>query len=445
MTKPAPNSQSNTPVSTARRQRPHRAWWILIFAIALATRAGWGGVAAYRGSIGTVSLPDEVQYWDMAKALRAGEGLPDELGFQATRMPLYPGLLACFAGTTHGIAYTKMLQWLLGAACATLTACLAAHLFDRRIGIVAGLLVACDPYLVFFSSLLLTETVAILSLLLLWTAVARWTPADHTASAQDDTNHPKDPRAGLSLAQWLLVGAMTALCVHARESNLGLIMLLVALLAWHLRKTRWSILGPALAICIMIASLVPWAHRNAQVTGNWCFLTHRGGISLYDGVRVGATGASDLGEIKQMPAVAQLDEVAWNQYFTNASIKAVRDDPIRIAHLATVKMARTWSIVPNADGYQSGLVKLVSAGFVAPVFAFAVAGVILLVRRWRAGGSFALWLLLLPAVYISMVHSIFVGSVRYRLVAMPMIEILAALAVVTLVEAWLHRPGEQQR
>jgi hypothetical protein len=42
--------------------------------------------------------------------------------------------------------------------------------------------------------------------------------------------------------------------------------------------------------------------------------------------------------------------------------------------------------------------------------------------------------LLLPALYLSALHSLFVGSVRYRLGAMPMIEILAALAVVALAD-----------
>jgi hypothetical protein len=48
------------------------------------------------------------------------------------------------------------------------------------------------------------------------------------------------------------------------------------------------------------------------------------------------------------------------------------------------------------------------------------------------GGLRTAMFLLLPAMYFSAVHSLFVGSVRYRLAAIPMLEILAAVALVAI-------------
>ena len=45
--------------------------------------------------------------------------------------------------------------------------------------------------------------------------------------------------------------------------------------------------------------------------------------------------------------------------------------------------------------------------------------------------------LLLPALYLSALHNLFVGSVRYRLSAMPMLEVLAAVALIALVD-WVR-------
>ena len=66
-------------------------------------------------------------------------------------------------------------------------------------------------------------------------------------------------------------------------------------------------LGFVIALAIVVVSLLPWAARNRRVTAHWCWLTHRLGISLYDGVGPRATGAGDLGGIKAMPEVAELE------------------------------------------------------------------------------------------------------------------------------------------
>jgi len=45
--------------------------------------------------------------------------------------------------------------------------------------------------------------------------------------------------------------------------------------------------------------------------------------------------------------------------------------------------------------------------------------------------------LLLPAIYFTLLHMLFVGSVRYRLPAMPMIVVLSAVGIASL----LTKPG----
>ncbi len=170
------------------------------------------------------------------------------------------------------------------------------------------------------------------------------------------------------------------------------------------------------------------------MTGDWCWLTHRGGISLYDGVGPQATGESNLGDVKAMPAVAGLDEVEWNRHFMTESLRSMREDPGRIFVLAVRKLARTWNPIPNVETYRSGVVRLVSAFWMVPVFAFAVAGIVVSSRRKEGSGVVGVVFILLPVLHVIMMHSLFVGSVRYRLAAHPMIEILAAVALVAVVD-----------
>jgi len=59
-------------------------------------------------------------------------------------------------------------------------------------------------------------------------------------------------------------------------------------------------------------------------------------------------------------------------------------------------------------------------------------------RGQVGGGAWAVTMLLLPALVVCVLHAVFVGSVRYRLPAMPMIEILAAAGMIHWI-GWITR------
>jgi 4-amino-4-deoxy-L-arabinose transferase-like glycosyltransferase len=390
--------------------------FLLIFAVALVARCVWGIVSLYRSADpNALEFPDEQDYWALAQSLANGQGLVGEHGFRALRMPLFPSLLSLFVSSPNGIVMAKAAQWFVGAAAAPLLALLAQRVGGRTAGLTAGLLVAGDPFLVAFSSLLLTETLSITLLIALW--LAGWKLTTPSASA--------------NIGRWILLGIAAAACVHARESTLFICLAWILFLLIRRRFNARAILGAAAAVAIIAGSLLPWAIRNQRLTGHLCFLTHRGGISLYDGVGPQATGASNLGQIKQMPAVRDLDEAAWNEYFTKAALESIAEDPLRIARLAVIKIARTWNPLPNVTTHRSLIELLVSGGWTLAVYTLAIVGAIHLRRRDRG----AVVALLIPALVVLVLHSVFVGSVRYRIVAMPMLEVLAAVGICAILTA----------
>jgi hypothetical protein len=114
------------------------------------------------------------------------------------------------------------------------------------------------------------------------------------------------------------------------------------------------------------------------------------------------------------------------------SIQAIMADPGRITSLAAVKLARTWNPLPNATEYRAGWIRLLAGAWTIPIFFLAAGGAFLWMIRQRASGLVAVVFLLLPTLYVTGLHSLFVGSVRYRLIAMPMVEVLAAYAIVAM-------------
>ena len=89
---------------------------------------------------------------------------------------------------------------------------------------------------------------------------------------------------------------------------------------------------------------------------------------------------------------------------------------------------------PNVHSHQLRCELFVAAGWLLPLYMSVVAGAVWWVKSDGASGVRHVLYLLLPAIYLSLLHSLFVGSVRYRLGATPMLEILAAWFVVTAYE-----------
>ncbi|MCG3137627.1 MAG: hypothetical protein HJJLKODD_01476 [Phycisphaerae bacterium] len=357
------------------------------------------------------ALPDEVQYWQAAESLASGEGLEDELGFRAGRMPLYPAYLALFAHGSSGRLWALVIQAVFGSLAGGWIALLmrqltADHPQTKWLAIIAGLCTALDPFQVYFSRFLLTETFFTAALCgLYW-----WCRPMMSAAAP------------VPLSRWVGAGVWMALAIYLKPSVVWFGPLLAVTMFLFCNSRKKVILGIICSSATVLLLLVPWAWRNEQLLGRWVWLTTRRGISLYDGVHPHATGASDLGKIKLLPDVRQLSELEYDQYFQTASLTYIRREPGRIVRLAGIKFLRTWSLWPNAEGYRAGWMRWIAGSWMVLLLSSLVAGLV----RWRAAWRMLLWLLL-PVIYFTLLHMLFVGSVRYRLPVMPLVGMIAAL------------------
>jgi hypothetical protein len=98
-----------------------------------------------------------------------------------------------------------------------------------------------------------------------------------------------------------------------------------------------------------------------------------------------------------------------------------RKQPSRALRLVGVKVIRMWNLVPNAQEFRGGWLRLIVAVGYAPLLAAAVWG------AWRfAPRGWPYGLCLVPAVYFTGLHVIFVASIRYRQPPMLALIVLAA-------------------
>ncbi len=410
-------------------------WVITLFVVAAGLRAGWVSLK-YTGQQSPIhEYPDEKAYWDASRSLAAGKGLVDEFGYRATYMPGYPAFLAMFPGggnspANSGLYWARLIQAILGALAAPGAYVLAARWLSlagaesEHAGsggtapFLAGLAVACDPFLVFFSGLLLTETLTTTCLVAAWACVI-----------------PLCQRGRRVRATGIVAAAlMLWLCLMLRPSSAILVVMACAAVILARRLDRQGLLAGAAILILPTIGLIPWAARNYQVIGQWRWLTTRGGISLYDGFQPNATGASDLAHTKTMPEVQGCGEIEWDRFFRQQALSAIRDDPGRAARLAWAKFGRTWNPWPNVENYRGGATGTIGALWTCLMLVFAAYG------WWRCRRALAAWIvLLLPVAAFTLLHMVYVGSVRYRLPVMPLLGVLAAVGLVRLTTSLVGR------
>jgi hypothetical protein len=183
----------------------------------------------------------------------------------------------------------------------------------------------------------------------------------------------------------------------------------------------------------LAVTMSPWWIRNYRVTGHFVPTSLQVGASLYDGLSPHATGASNMQPVDEFikqyresapreDAAPDADgEAALDRALRDASMKWTREHPAAVLRLALVKFVRMWNFVPNAAEFQSLRLRLVVACGYTPLLLLALWGA----WRWAPRG-WPYGLCLLPAFYFTLLHMIFVASIRYRQPPMMALIVLAA-------------------
>ncbi len=455
--------QSSKPAKTltedSMSKDSNRRWLVWMCAI-LAVAFGLRVVAAtywHRQALASdrvFRLGDSDSYWVLAGHIARGEpyeyGSPDASIFRA---PLYPIVLAPFtwiASKSDAVYWARIFGCIGGTLTVWLVMRLAAQV-ERSLrevqdnagptsgpvpsvaALAAGLLAAIYPGAIGMSIVVLSE--AIFCPLMLMTLLG-W----HRALLSNDTKSVLPMSFG--------AGAASGLAILARPSWL-LFMPLAGILVLLLSRRRMhqlAVLAVMALGCVMVMS--PWWVRNYRITGRLVPTTLQVGPSLYDGLHAGASGGSDENMefvnqfiqqqrrlddeagLSRQPSREQVAAHSTFEYRLNASMNraALRWAGENISgtiRLALVKFGRTWSLWPSAGEVGStGLRTALTLGCYGIVILAAWAS--RSVRAPRASKlRTSLALCWGPAVYFTLLHMVFVGSIRYR---EPAVLVLSALA-----------------
>jgi hypothetical protein len=108
----------------------------------------------------------------------------------------------------------------------------------------------------------------------------------------------------------------------------------------------------------------------------------------------------------------------------DAAVDWAKSHPGRVLALMKTKFARMWNLWPNASEFRSWKLRLIIVLGYLPLLTCALWG------TWKfARQGWPYILCVMPAVYFTCLHVVFVSSLRYRQPAMLVGIVLAAAAV----------------
>jgi 4-amino-4-deoxy-L-arabinose transferase-like glycosyltransferase len=395
---------------------------LLAVAFILRLAAGWAWQSRLEGRFG---FGDSESYWQLGRSIAAGESYycgPQKN--QVFRTPGYPVLLAPIFLLTDNDQTAVYLARAEAALFGTLSVLavwwLTLLLFNRRAAWLAAVAAALYPGAVSMGVFVLSESPfcpLMLLQLILWTLAVRGKTTGGGAM--------------LAFAAGLAGGAATLM----RPGWLLFTPLAAGveiLLAFRIRRTDWQS-APHIAVALftlvgLAVAMAPWWARNARLTGHFVPTTLQVGASLYDGLNPAADGSSNMDFVarvfdgerpRETPSIAA--EMELDRRMRDAALEWGRANPGQAARLAGVKFVRLWNIWPNEPSLRRWPLRLAVILTYLPLLIFGIIG------AWKTiGRGWPYILCWLPAAYLTLLHVVFVSSIRYREPAMLALLALAA-------------------
>lgn len=382
--------------------------WVLLW-LALVLRVGFGLTRS-----GLTASSDE-RHWDgMARAFWLSGLLHPDGG--TYRPPLYPLMLSgIYRVTGHRPEAARVWQALIGTATCLVLYGIGHRMGGEAVGVTAAGLGAAYPLFVFFSGVLMAETLLVFLTLSALLLALRFESA------------PSIGRAGA-------LGAGLGLAVLCKPVVLPWAALL--LLGWW-RRCGLSRGRRAVRAVVVVGAIglvvAPWTVRNAAVSGYFVPISSNLGMNLMIGSEPGATGVYRDGvDYLEMfdrltgPAEAP---VARDRLAARRALGWIFASPVRFVGLGVEKFLRLWSpLVPDESALRN-LIALLSSGSVLVLGMWGV---------WRLRRRPEGWAVAALLLSLSLVHVLFFAHTRFRL---PADAVLMGPAAWMLVRGWGRRKG----
>lgn len=281
---------------------------------------------------------------------------------------------------------------------------------DKASAFITFVAVLFYPFFIYYQGLLLSETIFNTFLIATFYFIYKWYESKFVLNKS------------FILANIFLVASIY---VKGTLSILPPILLTLFFLINHFNfKESIKVFSYSAILYALLMS--PWWIRNYIVLDHFVPFTTSSGKVLYLGNNPsnkygGCDMAVDV-EREKFASIAKIDdEIERNNAYKQEAVKFITENPSRFLELMILKLKRFYNVVPNAEKFSKGYYKWVTLFSYGTVFSLFLISIIAHIKYFKRLS--AIYILFL---YYTILHMVFIASLRYRLPLEPFMILLSS-------------------
>ncbi|MFH0924639.1 MAG: glycosyltransferase family 39 protein [bacterium] len=338
--------------------------------------------------------------------------------------PFYPIFLASiFLLFKNSILAVRLTQAVIGGITCILIYFIGKKVTDKKVAIFASLIAIFFDVLVFYTGLLLVETLmGFFICLMIWMLLKI------------------KKRIERDKGSWLL-SLLTGILIGIASLTKPIILpFILFILLWLFisigikkvvfKNFTWIVLGSILI-------LLPWVIRNYRISGKILLTSTNGGSNFYMGNNPFDIEAPNLMEDEAIKRY-ETGSIEWSAFLYQKGWRFIKNNPKKWLKYAYRKFKRLWfglenpwPMFPNGDykrelEFMGGInIPLFNYKFIFP---FLLLGLVISIRTWRK------WLLFyLLLIHYSLIHIMYFAHERFRTPLLPILILFAGLGICSVV------------
>lgn len=286
---------------------------------------------------------------------------------------------------------------------------LSLHLFlSKKAACLSSFMLSIYPHCLFYATSRLTETSYVFILLLTFLAFYN--------------------------NKFLSASILLGLSILIRPTLDLFAPFLVLIFAKIVHKMSWSEVGRKLIIYVICYAglMTPWWIHNYIKYDTFVRLNLGDGFVLYSGNNpmnrsgggVAYGNADDDLDVKEFSNIQ--NPIKRNNAFKEAAINFIKENPKNFLKLMGIKFIRFWRLWPHTTHYQQWSIILISILSYGTILALAICFIFAYGKNYLMIPIYSL------AAYLTLVHMVLIGSIRYRFPLEPFLIIMAGFIVAKL-------------